>query len=437
MAAKKNKGMATKMKSKSRTTTEKATAKSTTPTPPSAGALYHDLLKDLTEHNLYFDELVDSIPSKLYIEGQSGDDYNPKYFKGQSKESKEARRARNKQSKRAKFDPAMAETTTQIKQRLDGDAFMPQNPKPTNSNTNTRRLSKPPTESKDTEEKNQTTTVVTASKSTAADDKKSRIEALREKLHAKLLEKRGNRPLDPNSVSKRAARRAEKKKRQEEAIRRNKKKTTSSAETNNNNKRLKLSGANGAANGMADPSADLAQVDFGRLAGLNPVGNGNYTEVNKALKNLSKTKNLEKMLADAESKKKRLEELKKSDKQTDKEKAANIEWGHALKEATGERVKDDPAKIKKALKRKAAKKLKSSKAWKTRIESTQTKMDERQKIRNHNLSKRKVGGSAGANLSSKRIEVEKEGDDKKKGGRRLSRAGFEGKKQDFLNKKEQ
>uniref|UniRef100_A0A7S4EP19 Ribosomal RNA-processing protein 14 N-terminal domain-containing protein n=1 Tax=Pseudo-nitzschia australis TaxID=44445 RepID=A0A7S4EP19_9STRA len=219
MAAKKNKGTATKMKPKSRTTAEKTistTTTKTTPTAPSAGALYHDLLKDLTEHNLYFDELVDAIPSKLYIEGQSGDDYNPKYFKGQAKESKEARRARNKQSKRAKFDPAMAETTTQMKQRLDGDAFMPQKPKPMNANLNTRRLSKPAGQSagsEDAEAKIPTTTAATAiTNSTAADDKKSRIEALREKLHAKLLEKRGNRPLDPNSVSKRAARRAEKKK---------------------------------------------------------------------------------------------------------------------------------------------------------------------------------------------------------------------------------
>jgi len=271
----------------------------------------------------------------------------------------------------------------------------------------------------------------------AGDNKKSRIEALREKLHAKLAEKRGNRPVDPNAVSKRAARRAEKKKRQEEAIKRNKKKATSNAEKNSSNKRMKISSSSGV--GMGDPSADLAQVDFGRLAGLNPVGNGNYTEVNKALKNLSKTKNLEKMLADAESKKQRLEELKQSSNPLDKEKAANIQWGDAIKEASGERVKNDPAKIKKALKRKASKKLKSAKAWKTRMESTQQKMDERQKIRNHNLSKRKIGGSAGANLSSKRIEADnkenKDGDKKK--GRRLSRAGFEGKKQDFLNKKEQ
>merc|ERR1711935_887864 len=110
------------------------------------------------------------------------------------------------------------------------------------------------------------------------------------------------------------------------------------------------------------------------------------------------------MLADAESKKQRLEDLKKSNKPEDKEKASNIEWGNAIKEATGERVKDDPAKIKKALKRKATKKLKSAKAWKTRTDSTKAKMDERQKIRNHNLSRRKLGGSTGANLSSKKIE---------------------------------
>jgi len=381
-----------------------------------AGALHQNLLTDLKEDNFFFDQIVDMVPAKLYIAGQSGDDYNPKYFKGQSKESKEARRAKNKQSKREKFDPALAETTTQAKLRLEGGFAMPQKPSMKQS-----KSAVPP--------------ATKGSNGDINNDKKSRIEALREKLHAKLAEKRGNRPVDPGSVSKRAARRAEKKKRTEEAIRRNKKKATSNAEkSNSNNKRVKLSSSS---IGMADASADLAQVDFGRLAGLNPVGNGNYTEVNKALKNLSKTKNLEKMLADAESKKQRLEELKKSNKPEDKEKAANIVWGDTIKEATGERVKDDPARIKKAMKRKATKKLKSAKAWKTRTESTQQKMDERQKIRNHNLNRRKMGGSDGANLSSKRIEVEKDKSDDKKKGKRLSRAGFEGKKQEFLNKKEQ
>ena len=59
--------------------------------------------------------MVDMIPAKLYVAGHSGDDFNPKYFKGQAKESKEARRAKNKHAKRAKLDPSTAETTTQTK----------------------------------------------------------------------------------------------------------------------------------------------------------------------------------------------------------------------------------------------------------------------------------------------------------------------------------
>ena len=70
-------------------------------------------------------------------------------------------------------------------------------------------------------------------------------------------------------------------------------------------------------------------------------------------------------------------------------------------------------------------------------------MLERQKLRRHNLDQRKKGGAAGANLSRKRI-VEAPGatgeDGKKR--RRMgphaekSRAGFEGKKQGFINNKE-
>eukprot|EP00751_Fragilariopsis_kerguelensis_P039060 CAMPEP_0171016428 /NCGR_PEP_ID=MMETSP0736-20130129/26711_1 /TAXON_ID=186038 /ORGANISM="Fragilariopsis kerguelensis, Strain L26-C5" /LENGTH=227 /DNA_ID=CAMNT_0011451831 /DNA_START=154 /DNA_END=837 /DNA_ORIENTATION=- len=159
-----------------------------------------DLFVDLQTNNLFFDELVDKIPTKLYSAGQSGaDDYNPKYWKGHSKESKVTRKAKNKQlSKRATFDPAtLAKRTTETKQRLEND----------DNNHATK------------------STVTTTTLSPDLDHNKSRIEALREKLHVKLAEKRGNRPCpsDPTTISsKRAARRAEKKKRQAEAIQRNK-----------------------------------------------------------------------------------------------------------------------------------------------------------------------------------------------------------------------
>ena len=306
------------------------------------------LLSDLQDHNAFFDNLVDMIPSKLYIAGNSGDDYNPKYFKGQSKESREARRSQQKAQKRAKYDPELRETTSQAKKRLEGEKtasgknLLPQ------KNLNE---SKPPPkgpaanhsdiENEDDAEKEE---------APLPKDNKSRIDALRAKLHAKIAEKGGNRPTDPSVVSKRAARRAEKQRRKDEAIKRKK-----SASTKVDGRSTQTTSYTMGAGSKAGTAAqDLAQMDFGRLTGLNPSA-PNYKN-NKALANLGSGKNLEKILADAEQKKAKLEQLKRSENSEDKEKLAKMQWSDALKEASGERVKDDPSKLKNKLKRKAAKK---------------------------------------------------------------------------------
>jgi hypothetical protein len=62
------------------------------------------------------------ICKKLYVAGHTGDDFNPNYYKGQSKASKEVRLAEAKQAKRAKLDPSQeAEAPTQTKKRFKGD----------------------------------------------------------------------------------------------------------------------------------------------------------------------------------------------------------------------------------------------------------------------------------------------------------------------------
>lgn len=81
------------------------------------------------------------------------------------------------------------------------------------------------------------------------------------------------------------------------------------------------------------------------------------------------------------------------------------------------------------------------------MDQTRDKIDERQSIRNHNLKQRGIGGNAGANLSSKRIKDAEAGVDNgtgaggekkakrpRQGPHAGGRAGFEGKKQDFINK---
>ena len=102
------------------------------------------------------------------------------------------------------------------------------------------------------------------------------------------------------------------------------------------------------------------------------------------------------------------------------------------------RKTSDPKLLKKALKRKAKKRAASTKAWRARLDQTKDAADKKQQIRAHNLGQRKLGGAAGANLSSKRIaEPEGEDGDKKEKRRRAgphaNRAGFEGKKNGFIN----
>jgi len=90
-------------------------------------------------------------------------------------------------------------------------------------------------------------------------------------------------------------------------------------------------------------------------------------------------------------------------------------WNAALKRAKGEKVRDDVKKLKNSIKLKKKKKFKSTTEWKERTESVVAQKAQRQIHRQQNIM----------NAIKKRKE--------KKIGKK-GRAGFEGKKKDFLNK---
>ncbi|KAL9186350.1 hypothetical protein ACHAXT_005588 [Thalassiosira profunda] len=419
--------------------------------PPQHAVNDDDLYSELAAHNAYFDSLVNLIPHRLYVAGASGDGaYDPKYKKGQHKESKEARKARNKAARNAKFAPE-GETTLQAKKRIARE-------QEEESSDGENEMSDVEMSDGDGEEDDAGPSKANdgpsdgnrASEPTYA----SRIEALRAKLRAKMAAKRAQSgtadaaAVDtsaPALTSKRAARRAEKKRRQEAAKQRNKKRATSTAETKKEQKRvINLGGSrfNEPAGKAATSSAadDLATIDYQSLAGLKPKNEKGLAD-NKSMS--GKKKSLETLLADAERKQARLKELKASHDDADREKAQNIEWGEALKSAGGKDAhkKTDPKLLKKGIKRRAKKKAASAKAWGARVDTAREATDKKQRIRTHNLSQRKLGGAAGANLSGKRIK-EAEGEDGEKEGKKRrrmgphageGRAGFEGKRGGFIN----
>lgn len=433
--------------------------------PPQHQSENNELLSELESHNEFFDGLVNMIPARLYVAGHSGDDaYNPKYLKGQHKESKEARKARSKIAKRAKFDPEKVETTLETKRRLR------QEQEEEEDSDNDSDIVMSDGDGQEEDEAEGDATAANGNKTEAQNDNfASRIEMLRAKLHAKMSEKRaaagisaetqgadGAAAVDtsaPALVSKRAARRAEKMKRKQAAQQRNQKKSSTMAEKKSKEPQrvINLGGSTynaPTASGKASKKSaaeDLATIDFQSLAGLKPKMDAAFNDKSLNPKTANKKKSLEKLLADAERKQQRLKELKASSDKEDREKAQNIEWGDALKTAEGKNIRKttDPKLIKKEMKKRAKKKAASAKTWGDRVEQVNEQKDKRQQIRSHNLDARRQGGALGANLSSKRI---KGADDDEDGGAKSkrrrqgphsdqgrNRAGFEGKKQGFIN----
>lgn len=270
--------------------------------------------------------------------------YNPKYRKGQHKESKEARRARNKALKINKFNPDR-ESTREEKARVEKEEYEVDSDDGDDNNVDhIQDKHEEEGEGEEVEEKMDTSEKITKSSdpSPAHNPNVSRIEELRAKLRAKLEEKRSQRPggngNSDSMVSKRAARRAEKKRRAELAKKRQATAPSGSTQTGKNKgEKIRLvkdlGGSKINETVGKSVSDDLSGIDFGGIAGLKNNLSGNYTDANKSLKNKGKKKSLERLLEEAETKKERLRQLKESDDAEDKEKAKKIQWGDTLKAA--------------------------------------------------------------------------------------------------------
>lgn len=100
---------------------------------------------------------------------------------------------------------------------------------------------------------------------------------------------------------------------------------------------------------------DIADIDFNGIisTGIKKAEGG---------KPGSKMRRLKKMLDDAESKRKRLEELKQQGSEG-KKRAREEQWTDALLDASGEKSVSDPKRLKKAIKRREKDKEKSSREW--------------------------------------------------------------------------
>lgn len=106
----------------------------------------------------------------------------------------------------------------------------------------------------------------------------------------------------------------------------------------------------------------------------------------------SKVRRLHDLMASAEKKKRRLDGLKQSEE--GKEIARKELLDDAIRLAGGEELKDNPAALKKIVKRKKRDKERSAAQWKDRNAGVKKEQMARQKKREDNLNRRKMNGSA-------------------------------------------
>ena len=100
-------------------------------------------------------------------------------------------------------------------------------------------------------------------------------------------------------------------------------------------------------------------------------------------------KNYKQLLSKVEKKEEEIKKLEAINEEAAKEALQEKKWKAALDRASGQKIKDNPELLKKALKRKEKLKEKRKKAWEERKENVEEKLQRRQAKRERNIQKRK------------------------------------------------
>ena len=102
-------------------------------------------------------------------------------------------------------------------------------------------------------------------------------------------------------------------------------------------------------------------------------------------------KDYKRLLEKIEKRNEKINKVKSRDEGAGKALEDKFKWESVMHKAEGEKVKDNPELLKKALKRKQKMKDQKKKKWENRVETVDKQKEEKQKKRTENIQKRKQG----------------------------------------------
>ncbi|XP_063172243.1 surfeit locus protein 6 [Candoia aspera] len=228
------------------------------------------------------------------------------------------------------------------------------------------------------------------------------MDFLRQRLHNKIQELKGNsKALSPAVLEKRQRRKyeRERKKRRRKEI---KMKETLEKKT--------------AEEALAAVVSETQPVDSKAEILFNRVEACTEEELDKAKRKEEKKKaikgnitpltgkNYKQLLSRLESQKAKLEELKAQDEEKAKKLEVKMQWTNVLYKAEGVKIRDDEEKLKAALKRKEKRKAQRQRQWEKRTEQVAERMQQRQERRRKNLQQKKC-----AKIERKKAKARKKG----------------------------
>ena len=307
-----------------------------------------ELRERLLSHSTCFNSLLELIPAKYYFSENEEEKSNKFYKNKKNKAPKQAVKEASKKAKLSRLDPSQHKTVPEIQAELsieDGKA-------------------------------------VKGGRLVSVEDVAcSSIGDLRTKLHERieLMKRKRKAPSTFNSDSDRPTKKARNLAKKKES-KKQKKNPVNSSQINSkhivNNKKAIVNNEGKVVFSKFDFSSDVAKSQRKGHAKVN----------------------YQKLLEKAEGRRRKLEEMKEDKTEKSKEIIEATKWKKALGKSEGVKQKDDPALLKKAIKRKEKQKKKHQKDWKERMENQKKQMKERQDRRQKNIQdridkkKKKKGG---------------------------------------------